>query len=344
MPAEKTRADSLREYLTGAGSDGGAQADPDASLGNYRSSTLAESMDVVVTNAISGITIDFVGGGNAVGDGDLDVVDSNTLQWRDFGGTYGPTVSIANGETKILEASGDPGAYIRVSRTSAAALTGTATLTLTRSQNNVFALDDVSSAEAASGDTEYRATILVNESSGTVNNLKRWIGTLGTSQISDVADLASSGAGTIETTGTFADWPESGWCHIKNGSSTREIVYYSERTDTVLTVPSDGRAQLGTTAAAGAATDTIHAVPPVSIGTDPDGVTAGGAAIQTIANESTLPSSVTWSTGITADTGLDIGDMTTGQQIGLWIARMIPPNAVAAVDVTVLLEDSFDAA
>lgn len=344
MPDQKTRADSLREYLTGAASDGGAQTDPDSSLGNYRSSTETQSMTVVVTNAIAGITIAFVGGGNSVGDGLLNAVDDDTLQWKCNGESYGAGVPIANGETKIVEALDLPGAYLRVTRTSAAALSGTATVTLARALNNVYALDDVRSSEADSGDNEYRATILVNESAATIDSLKRWIGELGTSRVSDDNNLGASGSGTIGTTGSLADWPESGWCHIKNGATTREIVYYSERTGNTLTVPAAGRGRLGTTAAAGAATDTIHAVPPIRIGIDPDGVTAGGAAIQTIANESTEPTGVTWDTGITEDTGLNIGDMLTTEQVGLWTHREIPAGAVATTNVTVNIEDSFDAA
>lgn len=343
MPSEKTRADSLREYLTGAGSDGGAQAAANSSLGNYRSSTEAASFGITVTNAISGISISFAGGGNTPGDGQLDAVDANTLRWRCSGGSYGPTVSIANGETKIVETSANPGAFLRVSRTSATALSGTATVTLATLLNNVFAMDDVSSAEAAAGDTNYRATILKNEAVANVVSIKRWIGTLGTQAVSDGAQLGSSGSGTITTTGSFADWPESGWAHIRNGSSTREIVYYTQRTTTSLTVPSAGRGRLGTSAAAGANTDTIDAVPGIAIGKDPDGVTSA-AAIQTIANEATAPTSVTWNTGITAAAGLSIGTMTPGQQIGLWIKREIPVGAYAQSQANYLINNSFDAA
>lgn len=344
MPAEKTRADSIREYLTGATSDGGTQTDPDAALGNFRSSTEAESMSISVADAISGITIDYAGGGNELGDGTLYAADADTLQWKCSGEDYGAGVAIANGETKIVETDGMPGAFLRVSRTSAAALTGTSTVTLTQKLNNVFALDDVSSSEAESGDSEYRATMLVNESTASIASLKRWIGTLGTSQISDSTQLGASGAGTIVTTGSFSDWPEQGWCHIKNGSATREIVYYSERTTTTLTVPATGRERLGTTAAAGSASDTIHAVPGIAIAIDTDGVTSGGAAIQTIANENTAPTSVTWDTGITEDTGLSIGDMDSGEQVGIWIWREIPEDAVATTEAVVIIQDSFDAA
>ncbi len=345
MPAQKTRADSLREYLTGAGSDGGAQTAPNASLGNYRSSTEAVSLSITVASAIANITIAYAGGGNTTGAGTLDSLDANTLRWKCAGGSYGPGVAIANGETKIIETLDIPGAFIRVTRTSATALSGTATVTLAKSINNVFAFDDVSSAEALAGDTEYRGTIIVNENTVSVTSFKRWIGVLGTQQVSDGGQLGASGAGSITTTGTFATFPDSGWAHVKtSGGTTREIVYYTSRTNTVLTVPAAGRARLGSSAAAGANTDTIDAVPGIAIGVDTAGVTAGAASIQTIANENTAPTSITWNTGITAATGLSIGTMTTTQQVGFWIKREIPAAAMSTTDASVLLNDSFDAA
>ena len=357
MPSEKTRADSLREYLTGATSDGAAQADPDASLGNYRSSSEAESLDIVVTNALSGITVSYAGGGNTLGDGTLNAVDTGTVQWKCASGSYGASVSISDGETKIAESLGSPGAYLRISRSGAVSMSGAATVTLTQKMNNLFALDDVSSAEATAGDIEYRGTMVVNESSATITALKRYVGQLGTARISDVTQLdsgagsgsgsgtsTSSGAGTIVTTGSLADWPESGFCHIKNGATTREIVYYSERTATTLTVPDAGRGLLGTSEAAGDAADTIHAVPGIALAIDTDGVTVGGAAIQTIATEGDAPTTVTWDTGITAATGLQIGDMEADEQVGIWIKRQVPAGAVATTEADVIIEDSFDAA
>ena len=44
-------------------------------------------------------------------------------------------------------------------------------------------------------------------------------------RVSDAIQLGASGAGTIGTTGSFADWPDSGFCHIKtSGGATREVV------------------------------------------------------------------------------------------------------------------------
>lgn len=343
MPEIKTRADSLREYLTGANSDGGTQTNPNLSLGDYRSSTEAVSMLINIINPVFGLQVTFAAGGNTPGVGTLKAVDANTIQWKCAGGEYGPQVTITNGQSKIVETSGLPGAYIRVTRVTTADMYGTASIALSPRMNNVFAMDDVSSAEATAGDINYRATIIKNESVATVLSFKRWIGELGTSQVSGVTQLGASGAGTIKTAGNFNDWPDQGWCHIKNGEVTREIVYYSERNTDTLTIPATGRARLGTTAGAGAATDTIHAVPGIAVGLEPGGVDSTGA-IQAITNESTAPIGVTWKTGITADTGLSVSSVDPGDLIGVWFKREIPQGAVANTLAKVLIEDSFEAA
>lgn len=344
MPLEKTRADTLREYLTGATFFGQPQADPNVSLGNFRSLlTEAQSMSIGVVDALPNITIDYAGGGNIIGEGSLECVSPNSLRWKCFTGTYGEAISIEYLETKLVETRTVPGAFLRVTRTSATPLVpGVATVILAEAVNNVFGFDDVADAEATAGDAEYRATMVVNESLLPVKLYKRWIGTLGPPQVSDGGQLGGAGAGTITTTGSFAMWPERGWCHIREGGGTfREIVYYSSRTDTVLTVPASGRARLGSTAAAGAATDTLDAVPGIAIGKDPAGVTADGLAIQTIANENTAPVGVTWNTGITAATGLDIGTMTADQQIGFWIWRDVPVGVAATTEAIMFIQHSF---
>lgn len=346
MPEVATRADSLRMYLTGAGSAGGTQNDPDASLGNHRASKEATSLGIAIASAIANITVDFAGASNALGAGSLECIDANTLKWKDFGGTFGANVSIANGETKLLEADGRPEAFIRITRTSATALVaGTSTITLTEEVNNLFGMDNVSSAEALAGDSEYRGGMLRNDSAGSVNSVKLWIGTIGTSRVSGTGQLGASGSGTITiASGNFNDWPQSGWCRIEqSGGTLREIVYYTSRTATTLTVPSAGRARLGTSAGAGAGTDNIHSVPGMRIAKAVGGVTAGSTAIATIANESTAPAAVTWNTGITAATGLSVGTMTTGQQIGIWFHREIPVATQSIVVDSHRYNLSFDA-
>jgi len=81
MADTQTRADSLRLYLTGAGSDDGSQIDDNASLGGYRSSTEVVSLAASRASAIANITIDFVAGKNGIGAGTLTVTGDDTLTW-----------------------------------------------------------------------------------------------------------------------------------------------------------------------------------------------------------------------------------------------------------------------
>jgi len=343
MPDEKTHADALRFYLTGAGSDGGAQADPDAALGDYRSSTLCEFLAITVTNPISNVTVDFAAGLNGTGDGTLTATGNDTLAWTAPGGSQGANVTILNGETKILEDGTTASKFVRVTRTTADNLTGTATCTLADTYNDVVGLDNVSSAEAAAGDDEYRAVMLKNESASDITVLKLYLQTLGTQRTSDSGQLGASGAGTISiSSGNFNDWPDYGWCRIvTSGGSEREIVYYTSCTATALTVPAAGRERLGTSAAAGAATDTVDAVPGIRIAKE----LPVASAIQTIADEDTAPTGLTWRTGNGASDGpVDIGTLSAGALYGLWIHREIPAGAVAVPDALNHIAYQFDTA
>lgn len=344
MPDEKTHADSLRLYLTGASSDGGAQTDPDASLGNYRSSTLCTFLAQSITNPITNVTVDFVAGGNGTGAGSLTAVTVDSLAWTPPGGSQGAAVSIANGETKILEGSGDTGAFIRVSRTSADDLSGTATVTLSDEYNDVVGFDNVSSSEASSGDVEYRALMFKNDASSEVKNLKVYLGQLGTQRVSGSAQLGASGAGTITvSSGNFDDWPDSGFCRVEDsGGTLQEIVYYTSRTSTSLTVPAAGRGQLGTSATAGTATDKIYAVPGIRIAKE----TPSSSQItdNTGSGEGTQPSGLTWSTGITAAGGVDIGNLAAAALYGLWIERTVVASSTAEASVVNKIHWAFDAA
>lgn len=342
MPDEKTHADSIRLYLTGAASAGGAQTDPNASLGNYRSSSEITHLAHSVSNPISNITIDFIAGANSTGTGTITATGDDTLTWTPPGGTAGAAVTILNGETKILEGNGAPEKFIRVSRTTADALSGAATLTLSDQFNNVIGMDNVTPGEAAAGDSEYRALMAVVESATEIKNFKCYIGQLGTQQVSGAAQLGASGSGTISlASGNFSDWPASGYCRIEDsGGNLKEIVYYSSRTSTSLTVPSGGRSRLGTSAQAGAATDLIYAVPGIRIA----GETPVSSAIQAIADESTAPTSVSWLTGITPATGIDFGDLATLAERGIWYERDVVAGATAEASVLNMIKFSFDAA
>lgn len=349
MADEKTRGDAIRVYLTGASTHFGTQTDPDLSLGNHQSSTEVQPMTWQRASAISGIDIDFIAAENGVGDGTLTATGVSELKWTPPGGSQGTGVAIANGETKMLEGGGGTGynQFIRVTRTSASDLTGTETDTIARTLNNVYGFDDVDSAEQSAGDDEYRCICLENvHATADVKSITVQVGTLGTQRTTDTAQLPASGAGSIETTGSFADWPDVGYALVKDsGGTEREIVYYSSRTATVLTVPAAGRELLGSSAAAGAATDTVDAIPGIAIGLDaPTSQPSGTFVDNTGEDEDTAPATISFSTPITDGDALSIGDLASGEIYGIWIWREVPAGSEARSGVVHDLTYKFDAA
>lgn len=343
MPDDKTRGASVHWFYTGASSHDGAQSDPNASLGNHKSSTRIPIFTVNRASPIANITVDFVAGANGPGDGTLIATGVDTVTWTPPGGSVGAAVTILNGETEIVEGA-DTDQWIEITRTSATDLTGTETDTLADSLNNIF--DDVTSAEQAAGDIEYRCICFEVMSAAEVKDIKVRVGVLGTQQTSDGGQLPASGAGTIQTTGSFADWPAVGFVAIYTSGGTEwEIVYYTSRTDAVLTVPAAGRALLGTSAAAGSASDTVDAIPGIALGLDaPTSQPAGAFVDNTGAGEGSAPGGVTFATRITDADADAIGDLVSTYIYAVWIKRQITVGAIAQVNVLKTLELLFDAA
>ena len=340
MPPPYTRADCLREYLTGAASDGGSQSNPLMSLGNYRSSTEAASLGINIANAISGVVLLYAGGANGPGSGLLTATDANTLTWQPPGSTIvGPPSSFSGTSVLGTVEGPSPGQYLRVSATTPFSITQS-TITLSYLMDNVFSLGDVNIANAISGVSNYTATIVRNEGTGSVSNFQRYLGLLGSPQPSDSTWLPASGLGTIVTSSSFLTWPTAGWCQVRSsGGTLKETVYYSQRTSTSLSVTT--RALLGTTATAGSSSDVVYPVPGIAIGIDPAGPQSFGSLIQTISSTTTAPIGVTWNQEITPVSGLQIGTLSQNYQVGLWIWRQSPPNLVSTPQALILLNDSF---
>lgn len=331
MPAQFTRADALREYLTGAASDGGAQSNPADALGNFRSSTEAVSLGITIANPITGVTVQYAGGANPTGVGTLTAIDSSHLTWQPAGASApgSPTSFSGSNDVELVESLGLPGQYLRISGTPPFSV-GTSQITLATLVDNFFGFDDLTPSQASAGLSEYRATIIRNEASFDVTALQRCLALLGTVQNSDTNYLPVSGAGTIITSGTFVDWPAAGWCQVRDsGGTLKEVVYYTSRTSTTLTVPAAGRALLGTTAQIGSLSDVVYPVPGVAIGLDSAGVQSFGSSIQTIANANTAPTGITWNLEILPGNGLQVASLAVSQQIGIWMWRQVPPGAIA---------------
>lgn len=350
MATTTTRADSIQTFLTGASSHKALQADPNASLGNFMSSFRANSLThnsnsftmgaLMAMNTQTGVSTE-----NGVGTGTITATGVDTLTWTPPGGSVGPAVTILNGEIKVVEGS-DPNKFIVILRSNATDLTGTRDVIITQQGTTVHGLDDVSTAEQSAGDTEFRCVALEVVASTQIKGIKVFVDTLGSQQTSDTTQLGASGAGSIVTTGSFSTWPNEGYCKIADSSDVeQEIVYYESRTATTLTVPANGRALLGTSASAGAATDKIDAIPGIALGLDaPTSQSSGSFVDNTGVGEGTAPGGVTFSTPLTAAEALDIGDLNAGNIYAVWIKREIPAGATAATGMVNKWHLEFDAA
>ena len=337
MAAQKTRGDSLRWYLSGAASDGGSQSDPNASLGNYRSSTEVQMLSTTQPTNITGVVIDYAAGQNGAGSGTLTYTASGTLlQWTAPGGAIGPSVNIGSNGTYVIE-DADPNKWIRVTVTSGS-LPGTNqtdSVPLAAVYNKVF--DNVSASEASAGDTEYRALMVKNENAAQVDGAKVYISKRGISNTATTGSYASSGAVTVNVSSTTG-FPDSGFIY---NSTSGEKMYYTSKGATSFTVPAGGRAQFGTPAAAGNSSDVIQYCPPFEIGLEAPG---GGGNIQTIANEGTAPAAVSFSQPTDIGAALSIGNLASAAKYGVWFKR---PVTAGSSSITTLARDivaSFGAA
>lgn len=331
---EYTGADSFAFKLTGASAHDGTQTDPDASLGNHVSSTVVQARTATDMNPNLGscpMTIERLGGKNAIGTGTITAVTADTVTWTPPGSSVGAAVEILNGQTKQVTGS-DKDEYIVLTRNSATSMTTTAQVSVIQVYPNAWGFDDVSDSERTAGDDEYRCVALENMSSVTIKDVELLIATLGTERTTDTTVLPASGVGTIECSGSLADWPDTGWAAIfTSASALREVVYYSSRTSYILTVPAAGRARLGTSAAAGATSDTIEAIPGIRIQKEAPASQPSGA-YTTSADEDTAPSGITFALPIKAADAISVGDLAPNYTQAVWIEREITAGMTSGID------------
>ena len=335
-------ADTLRYYLTGANADGGEQSAQADSLGGYRSSTEAEHGAYLLLSTIPGLTVEYASRAN--GDdgraGSLVATSANRVAYAAPGGSLGPGVSLTTGETYTVQDGSDGSKFVRVTRTAVDNLLGVASIEYTDQYGNVVSMSDADNTESTGGGDRYRAVMIRNASFATASLLRLYLKTLGTTTQGDA--LPSSGAGALSVAQGFCDWPHQGWCRIVDGSGTlREIVYYSSRTNSVLTVPALGRGRLGTSETAGSAADELVAVPGVRIAwelADP----AVNGDVQTIADEETAPTGLTWSTATTPAGGIAVAELNSDQQGALWIHRELPAGVSAFSEHQTQIEVQYE--
>lgn len=296
------RARKETNYTTKNGSalvfhlTGTDNSNPDDSIGGSYSSTIATRVGVKYQTAMNGIQI--LDCSHDVGSTVIQAADSTSLCLG-----AGTSVTAPNHWTVQLE---DGNQWVRVKRTSSAALSGETNVILCEQFNNVFGGGNW---EDTDGDI-LRASIIANDSPDDISSLKIWITPL-TSTLTCVSGLSSSGNGNI-TAGAdaFLSWDWKGTCRIENsGGTLKEIVhYYRADNDTLHVV---GRGACGTSATAGSAGDKLTQVSPVRIGTE--NVVSNAISVDA--------SGVSFSSAISAATGLNIGTFLEGARKGLWIQK-----------------------
>jgi hypothetical protein len=339
MAEQYTLADAVRIYLTGAAADGAAQAHPPHSHGKYRSSTRLDSLGVSVVGGPANVTIVFAAGLNGPGAGTMKTKTVNSLSWTAPGDAEGATVTIANGETKMLPSS-TTDKFVIVTRTSAVDLAGDATVTLADVFNNLW--DNVSDAERVAGDTEIRCICFKIQSASQVKSLKVWLKTIGTSATVNAAGYGAGGAVTItaKVASGFADWDTVGFVH---NDRTNEVMYYSARTDDALTVAAAGRDIWGDGAAAGLEDDVIREIPQWRIGKEAPGAQPTGTFTDKSAGEGeAVPVACAHPISAADAAVINIGDLAAGYIYGLWIERKIDAGQESDASVLDRLAFSFE--
>lgn len=350
MPEQWTRDDSIGMYHTGAASDEAAQTDPDLSLGNYISSTRishVEAQDMTPNLGSCAMTIVFIAGANGLDNGTLTAASADTVTWTPPGGSVGAAVTIANGETKVVEGSSQH-KYVVVTRDSATDMSASATVTIVQSKPNAIGFDGVSSAEQTAGDNEYRCIGLKNKNSTEVKDVKVRLELLGTPEDGDVSTLPASGAGTIVTSESFADWPQQGYAVSYRTTTQYECIYYSSRTDTTLTVPAAGRGMFGTTEQVATVDDVWFPIPGHALGKEaPSSQPNGNFTDKTGAGEGSAPGGVTFSLPVvygSIDDSIEIGDLDNEEIYAVWEWREIPAGATSDTGAHMRWGLTFDAA
>jgi hypothetical protein len=339
MPAG-TGFDSLRFFNSGTAADDDAQPLEASNLGGHRSST---ELDLLAAfGAMARLDIQRAGSANSAGVGSLEADGAGAFRWTAPGSAVaGPWVTIADGQAGILPDGQQASHALRVARSGTPGA-GVESIKVLEIFNNSVGLSDITDAQRTAGRAEYRALFLQNAGAA-AQDVAVYLGNLGTQRALHASGYGASGAVTVTVaSGTFKDWPASGY--VQN-ERTGEVLYYSARTTTALTVPAAGRDVWGELSggAAGLSADALYPVPGLRIALEePDAQPAG--AVQTIANVTTAPAGLTWkhpSNSASADV-LTRNALGAGEILALWLQRTVPAGSTARalVDQSVIVVHS----
>lgn len=307
-------------YLEMRLSGGSANTDPNASLGGDASSERILSQSAAVQGGpnITGVTIDYAGG-NPTGIGTLSYVNSaKTLQWQPYGLNAGVAVNVPNdGRFAIF---GEEGVLmVTVTYASLPGSDQSDSITIANIANEVW--DDVSKAESFSGDTEYRCYYLKN-----VHNVDPFLAvsayiitqpTPGTIAIG--VDPAGPGDGVSKLV--------TGGNNITRSGSTATVHYvgHGYTTGQKIRVWGCDQAEYNGywTITVTGVDDFTYTVTGTPVSPATGTIYIGRGVAVSVANESTAPSGVTFSSPTTSGTALNLGQIAINEVAALWVRRVI---------------------
>jgi len=335
-------ADGLWWFLTGAYSYGGSQPYAISSLGYYMSETRLVCLGIVVTGGPANLRIDFASAENEPGTGMVRVTGASAVAYTPPGGSEGPAVTIANGQTKVVPGDNED-KCVTVTRTDAVALSigETMALTLTDTYNNMW--DIAHDAERAAGDTEIRCFAFINKTAFAIENIKIWLRGLADTAEVDAAGYAAAGAVAItaKAAGGFGDWPQH---QFVINATTGEVMRYEKTSSSELAVSAAERDVWGEgTAAAGVADDVLHCVSPYRIGAEAPTDLAFSSRVS--AGEGAAVPVTTYHPLSASDANVvSVGSLSAGGRRGLWLERLIVDGQDADPRVEGLLSVQFETA
>lgn len=153
----------------------------------------------MLRNPIANARIDYASAANGEGVGLLEALEADWLRWTPPGGLPGPAVYLANGASAILEGASalrglEAASFIRVTRTSSAALSGAAAVQVLRQVNDVLGQGNI----AAGGGATYRCICLKASAGCLIQDLRVWIHGAGLSRIG-LEDPSAQPAGYFQS-------------------------------------------------------------------------------------------------------------------------------------------------
>ena len=162
--------DALGFLLTGgAGND-----NPDASLGGVVSSSRVIGLGPLMTSPIPSVRVDLVYPAVALGDAEVAVDINGNLVFTPPGGSPGTPVTIAAGETKVVQGA-DTNKAMRIFREAGLNFSGVGNLELLGVLNGALAMANVTDAQRVAGVTTYRGLMLTAQGIHGVLDVRLWL-------------------------------------------------------------------------------------------------------------------------------------------------------------------------